>query len=315
MAIIKLSKNERRRVSVFFTCLFLAFGAWVLTMLSNRYTYQSKMAVTFVNPPLRRSFRSLQADTVDARVQGSGWDMMFSRMNMQDNHIAVNLKTLDNHNYILLSSQLKAINEKRAANQQILSFDPDTLYFDFSSRAVKRVPVVLQYNVVFKRQFIISDDILLNPNYVTISGPAKTLANINYWKTDSLKLTGVEDPVDQVVRLQPVAESNMSIFPKSVRVHIPVSEFTEKTVEVPVKLINNKNYYNVKIIPQKVKITFTVALNKYAQTDEHAFEAIADLDFWESKGYKQLPVKVTLFPPYCKLVRIEPQNVDFIVKE
>lgn len=315
MAIIKLSKNEQRRLSVFFTCLVLAFGAWVLTMLSNQYSYTSRLVVSFTNPPLRRSFRSLQSDTVDATVQGSGWDMLFSKMNMEDNKMAVNLKTLDNRNYIVLNSQLKQINDKRAGNRQISALNPDTLYFDFSSRAVKKVPIALQYNIQYKRQFIVSDDILLTPNYVTVTGPAEALANIKYWKTDSLTARDVEDPIDAVVHLKPVAESNMTIYPKNIRVHVPVSEFTEKTIEVPVRLINNKNYYSVKIFPAKVKITFTVALSRYAQTDEHAFEAVADLALWQDQGYKQLPVKVTQFPPYCRLVRIEPQNLDFIVKE
>lgn len=315
MAIIKLSKNEQRRLSVFFTCLVLAFAAWVLTMLSNQYNYTVKIAVNFVNPPVRRSFRSLQSDTVDATVQGNGWNMLFSRMNMDDKRAAINLKTLDSKNYVLLSTQLKAINEKRPANQQIVSFIPDTLYFDFSSRAVKRVPVQLQYNITLKRQFMISDDILLNPNYVTVSGPAENIAKIKYWKTDSLILHDVEDPVDQNVPLQAVTESNMSIYPKSVRVHVPVNEFTEKTVEVPVKLINNKNFYNVKIFPQKVKVTFTVALTKYSETDEHAFEAVADLSLWQEQGARQLPVKIKFIAPFCKLVSIEPQNLDFIIKQ
>lgn len=315
MAIIKLSKGERRRLSVFFTCLFLAFVAWLLTMLSSQYTYDAKMVVSFTDLPVRRSFKSLQSDTVAAKVQGSGWDLIFSKMNMQDNRVSVKLKALENRSYVLLSSQLKAINEKRAASQQIVAFDPDTLYFDFSSRVVKRVPIVLQYDIKFKRQFIIADDIYLNPNYVTVSGPAEALAKIKYWRTDSLKATDVQDPLDETVRLHPVAESNISIFPKNVRVHIPVSEFTEKTISVPVKLINNKNYYNVKIFPQKVKVTFTVALNKYAQTDEHDLEVVADLSLWQDQGYNRLPVKVTAIPPFCKLVRVDPQNIDFIVKQ
>ena len=156
---------------------------------------------------------------------------------------------------------------------------------------------------------------LLRPDYVTISGPAAVIDKIKYWKTDSLTAKNVLEPIDQVVALNPVPEANIVIYPKSVKAHIPVSEFTEKTVEVPVKLINNKNYYNVKLFPARVKITFTVALDKYATTDEHAFEAVADLSLWQEHGYKQLPVKVTLFPRYCKLVNIQPQNIDFIVKE
>jgi YbbR domain-containing protein len=315
MAIIKLSKGERRRLSVFFTCLVLAFAAWILTMLSNQYSYPDKMVVNFINPPVKRSFRALQSDTVEATVQGNGWNMLFSKMNMEDKRIAVDLKTLDSKDYILLSTQLRAINEKRLATQQIVSFNPDTLYFDFSSRAVKRVPVQLQYNLTFKRQFIVSDGISIKPDYVTVTGPEETISKIKYWKTDSLSLHSVEGPVDENVRLEQVPESNMSIYPKSIRVHIPVSEFTEKTVEVPVKLINNKNYYNVKIFPQKVKITFTVSLGRYSETDEHSFEAVVDLDEWQLHGYNQLPVKVTVFPPFCKLVSVDPQNLDFIVKE
>jgi YbbR domain-containing protein len=315
MAIIKLSKNEQRRLSVFFTCLIVAFVAWILTVLSNPALYKVKVALNYVGIPSRRAFRSLQPDTIEATVQGTGWNLLFYKMNMQDNKADISLKALDSRDFILLSNQIKIINQNRLPDQQILSFTPDTLYFDFSSRVVKRVPIKLLYNIICKRQFIISGDIVLRPTYVTVTGPAETIANIKFWKTYSLSLTDIENPVDKVVHLQAALESNMTIAPKNVSVHVPVNEFTEKTIDVPVKLVNNKNYYNVKIFPQKVKIAFTVALNKYAEIDEHSFEAVADLSAWQVNGAKQLPVKVTVFPPYCKLVGVTPQNVDFFVKE
>ena len=63
----------------------------------------------------------------------------------------------------------------------------------------------------------------------------------------------------------------MSIYPKSVQVTVPVDEFTEKTLLIPVKLINNHNYDDVKIFPLKVKITVMVSLTRYAETDEDFF--------------------------------------------
>ncbi len=315
MAIIKLSKNERRRASVFITCLALAIAAWILTQLSSPKPYTIKAIISYTNAPLRRSFHSLQSDTVNAQVQGTGWNLLFSRMNMDNNTISVNLKSLDSRNYVVLSTQLKDINDKRPVGRQIVSFNPDTLYFDFSSRAVKRVPVQLLYKIGFKKQFGIADQIVLRPNYVTLSGPAEVLQKITIWKTDSLMLDNVEMPVEQTVRLQGVRESNMTIYPKTVQVKVPVDEFTEKTVMIPVKLINNKNYYNIKLYPQKVKVTFLVSLGKYPAINNDFFEAVADLDQWHEKGYEQLPVKLTSFPDYCKVVKIEPQNVDFIVKK
>lgn len=315
MAIIKLSKNERRRASVFITCLVLAMAAWVLTNLSASYKYTAKMVINFTNPPLHKSFKSLQSDTIDAEVQGTGWNLLFSKINLDNNSIAVSLKNLDTRNFVVLATQKDVINSKRPVGRQIISFNPDTLYFDFSSRAVKRVPIQLQYNIGFKKQFGIADQIVLRPNYVTLSGPADVLAKITSWKTDSLTLDNVEMPVEQTVRLQGVKESNMTIYPKAVQVKVPVDEFTEKTVQIPVKLINNKNYYNVKLYPQKVKVTFMVSLGKYAAINDDFFEAVADLNQWHESGYEQLRVKLTSSPDYCKIVKIEPQNIDFIVKK
>ncbi|CAN5337117.1 hypothetical protein BH09BAC6_BH09BAC6_14360 [soil metagenome] len=107
----------------------------------------------------------------------------------------------------------------------------------------------------------------------------------------------------------------MSVYPKSVLVTLPVDEFTEKTLLIPVKLINNRNYYDVKLFPLKVKVTFTTTLSRYAETDEDFFEATADLDFWKQHGYTVLPVAITKIPPYCKIIRIEPRNIDFIVRK
>lgn len=315
MAIIKLSKNERRRLSVFFTCIVLAFGAWVLTMLSQNTPYMVKVALTYNNAPIRKSFKPLQADSVEVTTQGSGWDFLFSAMQLTNRSIPVSLKSLDNHNYVVLSSQLSDIRKKWPGNEQIISFDPDTLYFDFTPRAVKKVPVQLQSKLTFAHQYSMSDRPLIKPDYITVTGPANVIANITSWKTDSLILRNVSDTVLKTMAVQKVTESNLSIYPKMVQVQIPVDEYTEKTLEIPVKLINNKNYYNVKVFPKKVKIIFTVALNKYAVTNEDAFDAVADLNLWHDKGYHQLPVTMQRIPPYCKIVRIEPQNLDFIINQ
>jgi hypothetical protein len=80
-------------------------------------------------------------------------------------------------------------------------------------------------------------------------------------------------------------------------------------------VLNNTDYYNLKIFPQKVKITFTIALNRYHDTDEELFEATVDLNLWRQNGYSVLPVKLTRFPQYCRIVKIEPQNIDFIIRK
>jgi YbbR domain-containing protein len=245
---------------------------------------------------------------------GTGWQMLFSKMKDATKTVNIDLRTLDTKNFVVLSNQLKQINIDRDVNKQIIAVRPDTLYFDFTSRMVKRVPVKLMLSVNYQQRFSLSDNILVKPSYVTISGPASRIEKITEWPSDSLKLNNINEDYHTRLNLYPVNDGSIFIYPKTVEISIPVDEFTEKTLEVPVKLINH-SYDIVKVFPQKVKVTFTVALNKYAETDEDFFEATADLGLWRDKGYTTLPVKFTRLPAFCKIVSIEPANIDFIVKK
>jgi len=315
MAIIKLSVTERRRLSAFFTCLVLALLAWLVTVLSNPHKYVAKGVLEFKNTPQKRAFHSLQADTVNITINGNGWDMLFSKMSTGNKVISVDLSSLENKSYVVLSSQLDQINSKREGSQQITAFNPDTLYFDFSNRKVKRIPVRLITGVKYQRQFFQSGGITLKPAYVIINGPANVIDQISSWNTDTLKLDSISETLETQVNLQRVTEGNLSIYPKNIQVTIPVDEFTEKTLEIPVTVINNRNNEDVRIFPQKVRITFTTSLSRYDEIDEDFFEATADLDLWRSKGYRVLPIVFSKVPEYCKIVKIEPQNIDFIVKK
>jgi hypothetical protein len=105
MALIKLSAIERRRLSAFITCLVLAFFAWIVTILSNQRPYIVKEALDFRNTPQRRAFHSLQPDTVNATVNGTGWDLLFSKMNSGIKSVSVDLQSLENKSFIVLSSR------------------------------------------------------------------------------------------------------------------------------------------------------------------------------------------------------------------
>jgi len=241
--------------------------------------------------------------------------MLFSKMKPESKPVKVDLRTLDNENYVVLSSQLAAINDTKDVNNKVISFSPDTLYFDFSNRSTKRVPVQISASLKYQRQFAQSDNVIIKPAYITVSGPSSSIDKITSWKTDSLILSDVNETVNSRLNLEPVKEGNISIYPRSVAVTVPVNEFTEKTIEVPVKLINNYSYFNVKVFPQKVKVTFTTSLNRYAVVEEELFEADADLDMWKKHNYNVLPVMLTKLPAFCKIVKIEPKNIDFIIRK
>jgi YbbR domain-containing protein len=304
---------ERRKLVLFISCLSLAVLAWLIFSLSNSYIYKVQTQVHYINSPEKKAFHPLQSDTVALQVEGTGWQLLFSKMRISPDSVSVDLGKLNVKNYITFSEQLRAINYQLASNQRVISVTPDTLYFDFSTRKTKRVPVKLAYNFQYSKSHNASGPVQLTPSYVMVSGPPEDLALINYWATDSLKLTDIESDISAKVFLKKNQKSNIIVYPTLVIVKVPVDEFTEKNLEVPLKVLNNSGY-DIKLLPEKVKITFLTALRNYSKTDRGSIEATIDMNYWQNEGYKQLPVKLSRFPSFCKLVSIEPQIVDFIVK-
>jgi len=314
MAIVKLSASERRRLSAFFTCLVLAALAWLFTNLSNPYTFTVKRVITYKNTPQRRAFHSLQSDTVSVTVNGTGWQMLFSKLNDDSKALNVDLRPLESNNYVALSSQIKQVSINKDVHD-VVSFNPDTLYFDFLNRTVKRVPIKLVSDIKYQKQFAQLNNAIIKPAYVTLDGPSNRIDKITEWQTDSLTADKVNETIRTKLDLQPPNEGNITVYPKAVDIIVPVDEYTEKTLQIPVKLLNNSDYYNVKVFPEKVKVTFLTSLKRYTEIDENFFEADADLNLWKNQGYNTLPVNLIRMPPFCRIISIDPPNIDFIVKK
>ena len=305
MPLIKLSKLERRRLSLFFFCLIFATGAWLFFALSNRYVYPANTLVKYTHLPQNKAFHPLQSDTVKLQVEGTGWQLIFSRLRIKPPSVTVDLRDLNKRNFIIFSDQLANINEQLESDQKVILVQPDTLYFDFSTRTVKKVPVRVVKDI--------SGKIQLNPEYVTVSGPFEDLVQIDVWDTEKLKLEDVNGTISANVPLKKPAKANIDIYPSVIDVKIPVDEFTEMSMDVPVRMLNNNSYKEIKLLPEKIKITYMVALNNFPKIDRNSFEASVDMAKWTEKGFPQLPVRLSRIPDYCKIIRIEPQAVDFLI--
>ncbi|RYG20194.1 MAG: YbbR-like domain-containing protein [Chitinophagaceae bacterium] len=315
MPFIKLTKVERKRFFVLVACLLCAIAAWLFMALNHKYAYTAKTVLIYKDFPQKKAFKALQTDTVDLQVEGTGWQLLFARLRVKPQSITVSLEKLNTRNFILFSEQLSAINKQLETSQKIISVKPDTLYFDFSKRTNKRVQVKLRSDFTFIKQYGIASEIQLKPSYVNISGPQEELAKINEWYTDTLKLRDLQQSASTRVAMKANNIANVSIYPTSVAVKVPIDEFTEKTVEVPLNLINNKDFYDVKLYPKKVKVTFMVALSRYNEVDEDFIVANVDVSEWKLLKHDQLTVKIARFPDYCQLVKISPNKINFIIEK
>jgi len=315
MPFIKLTKIERKRFFILVMCLFCAIGAWLFMSLNRKYVYTAETVLIYKDFPQKKAFKALQTDTVDLQIEGTGWQLLFARLRVNPQSITVSLDKLNQRNFIAFSEQLTQINKQLETTQKIISIHPDTLYFDFSKRTNKRVPVRLRYDLSFIKQYGIASNIQLKPAYVNISGPQEELVKIKEWYTDTLRLKDLQENVHVKVPIRTNNLANVSIYPTSVSVKIPVDEFTEKTVEIPLRMLNNHDFMDIRFYPKKVKVKFMVALSRYEEITEDFMEANVDMNEWKILKHEQLSVNITRFPDFCRLVSVHPSKVNFLIEK
>lgn len=311
----RISKMQRRKISIFLRCLIISFIAWLLIAVSNKYTFTVKAGIEYVNIPEKKAFHPLQSDTVSLRIKMSGWNVLLSKLNPDTANIQVDLSSLSARNYIVFSNQIGFINRQFPADKQVVSVGPDTLYFDFSKQTQRKVPVRVPMNIGFKKQYGVIGKTKTSPEYVTITGPLEDVAKIEFLETDSIYGTQVHTDIRTVANISKKQRTNITIYPTFAEVVIPIGELTEKIIEVPIKVENEERYTSVRTIPSKVTLTALVSLNDFAKWTSSDFEAIVDLDNWRDNQVRSLPILLTKVPDFVKIVKIEPQNVDFFVRK
>src|SRR5690554_799391 len=315
MARVQLNKNQRRKLSIFLKCVLFSFFAWVLFAVSNTYLYNKPVRLEYINIPDNRAFQSLQSDSAQVSMEATGWQLLFSSLQKEEKAVQVDLSGLQNRNYIIFSNQLGFINRQFPSNHRVVSVNPDTLFFDFSAQTEKRVPVELVSELKYRRQFGHIGPVEITPEYVVVRGPAEDIRQIESFPTDTLRASEVSSSLQRELSLQVRAYPNLKVYPEVVQVNVPVGEMTEKELEVSIEILNDDAYRSVKLLPGKVKVTLMVSLEHYAQIGPESFRMIVDMQDWELNGGATLAVQPRRIPDFVRLIRIEPQNVDFYVNK
>jgi uncharacterized protein YpmB len=101
---------------------------------------------------------------------------------------------------------------------------------------------------------------------------------------------------------------------KEVAVLVPVEKFTEKSLKIKISVDSLAERIQLQTFPKEVEAIFLVPLSKYHQLEAPLLEAKVSVNEVKER-LKKLPVELLGVPPYARLLRIEPNRVEYIIRE
>ena len=313
MAITKLNKAEKRKITIFFSSLGLAILLWIIYSLSNRYVHKAVLYINWTDVPVELKIKKGHMDTLDARIEGSGWHLLFNRFEADEHRVSVSLKHLNGKNQIVFKPLLKKLSEQLPAGQRFVSIQPDTIHIDRPAMVSKQVPVRLKFQISYEKSYGLSGNIRLEPAFVQLRCSAEALSKISFVETEVLKKEAANDHIERIQVIKKNKNAEYRIYPEQIKVTVPVAKFTEKVLELELKVKNKQGKQALSLYPGRVKLSILTAESNYPEIGAEDFEAYVDLQPWYDQKMKRLPVRIGKKPNFIRIIKTEPQTVDFII--
>ncbi len=301
-----------RESAVFLFCLLLAVALLLLNKLSRKYIGDVKAHVSYVNYPEGKVPASPLPDELKLYVETTGYKLMWAKF-LKDTKVQVDLSNVVRTNYALTADFSPDISRQLSSGFRLIEIIPDTLYLQFEKSLTKKIPVVPDILISFKKQFDFKEPVLVSPDSVIVNGPENIVAPIKNWFTERLTFENLDKSLQDEIALIKPSHPTITVTPMKARYTIAVEEYTEKTLEAEIQKINMPQAKEINIYPKKVKVVCRVGLSNYESVKSENFIVVVDFATVDLMKSKYIEVEMKEQPSCVKNLDYSPKSVEYIL--
>ncbi|MCB0430425.1 MAG: hypothetical protein H6585_04950 [Flavobacteriales bacterium] len=313
---------RNRQLYVFLSCVLLSTIFWLLITLSESSSARISTRLVYTGLPSDKVLVDSLPLRATVKVSGNGFDLLGLRIREPGLQLQVNVAKLrlrmknDKEYYILPNQKLSYFSDQWNRNIRMTDIDPDSILFRFDERTSRKVPVVLDTRMTFRKQFQMKDTPMLTPDSVTISGPAVLVKQVERVFTQPVEADDVHEDFSGTLTLVKDSVTRMcDLSHDRIKVQIPVESFTEDTRMVPVHVVNLPDSVRLRIFPEEVKVIYNVGLSHFDEVKSGDFFAEIDVAGVMLTQVRTLKVTLSRAPSYLSSIRLEPQKVEFLIRK
>jgi hypothetical protein len=311
-----LHQQSWKEVLIFFLFLLLSFGFWVFQSMNEEYEIEISVPIRYKNIPADIAFTQTPPEAIVISVKDKGNTLMnytFLRGLMP---LEVDYNKKRNKNGVLIVSQqdIETHIQKQLSNTTLLhGFTPNRIEVKTSKRKAKKVPVKFNGVILPYTGYGLSEGISISPAVITIYSTQNILDSITDVKTTYMDLKNVKKDVSKNVLLEKIP--GVSFEESSVALSIPIEEFTEKTLDIPVVCTGVPHNFVVRIFPPSVQVNCNTPLSKYKDLTEDKFSIRLKYDDLEQNLTGFMAVELEKKPDWIHVYSLVPNKIEFIIEQ
>lgn len=308
-----LHKMFGGELPVFLLFLVITFFFWFAQKMGRNYEYSIQVPVRVIDVPENVRFTDTDSHSVAVTLSGKGFALWkSSRGQVKPLEISSSAYKMSNGRAVMPSHYVRdSIVSIMASGVVIRSIDPDTLSFFYEKQQLKKLPVAFNGTTESRSQYIM-DSYHFTPDsveaYVTESAVAveSLYADLDYIEIDA-----------DIVTVQTKLKQEQGVYTSDSQVTLTIrsSQYTEKSLSIPVSGVNFPEGKMVKSFPSRVTVVFWVKMSEYDNVTESDFSVVVDYNDITEGVTDKVELRIYSQPLGVERVRIIPQTVEYLIED
>jgi len=294
--------------------LILASIFWVLTKFSREFTSAMTAKVDYKYLPNTATLAKGNTDEINFDLTANGFEILFYKFKKPSLEIRVDDYYTEKKDSFSISKSelLRKLSGSFNKYMEVKNLSPDHLNVKLDPIVLKKVLVKAKTDISFKDGFKPIDDYIVKPDSITISGPKGKLENIDTVYTEVVSLKNIEKNISESVKIKSPSEDIVAIDPISVKFQWPVAEFSQGQFTLPVEIVNLPPGMELKLVPERITVSFDVAIDDFGTLSADSFRVICDYSKRNKEENFMLP-ELSKKPEGTVNIMFQPKKVDFFI--
>ena len=310
-------RQQWKEIFIFALFLLLSFGFWLLQSLRQDYERRIELPIHYKNVPSEWVISEGNPVKVGVLLKDKGTTLMYYSWKANFDPVDISVSGLPRLAEYTLSVSRNiiesAVSKQLISSTSIISIDPREIELRYDSLSSRMVTVIENVQISTKPGFQISDSIRISHAEVRIYGSQSVLDTLSVVRTKLVTLDNMSKTRELTAHLD--LPKGVSADNTTVKLTIPVEEFTEKKIQLPVSCPDIPAGYVLRIFPSSVEVSCNVPLSRFKDLAAENLEIVIPFnEFEENQATGKIPARLTNKPSYVISSVIVPDMLEFIIE-
>ncbi|MFV0484421.1 MAG: hypothetical protein ACK5MG_10065 [Bacteroidales bacterium] len=318
----RLHRTNRSKRIAFSICLVVATLAWLLNALNKTSSYTVVFDLKYTSVPKEMGVSEGTPKQVHAELSGSGYRLFFLMLGV-NNNLEISLNRFTSKSFSNVDEQgvvevnvpkhlfFEMFGKRIGSDMTINRLYPESLNVYLDSIVSKDVPIMPHVDVSFKNKFNSYGQAFTVPRVITATGLKANLDTINIINTEYQVYKDLSQTTERLIRLTQI--EGVKFSERTVRIIIPVREYTENSVNVDIVVRNVPEGETVVVFPAKAEVKFKASVDDIANVRDDDFEAY--VNYSQLGLMKSVPVTLEVNNDRLKNVELATPYINYMIKE